>query len=273
MVKKSLVVVIIYLYGIIALLSHSSSSLEHPCFVFVIGGQSNALGQGDNVDLDPPYDTPRRDVMLWDASTSSWLDLQGGYGRNPDEFGPEVSLGHKLADAIEGDIRIVKLAVGGSGLSNQWAPGTGELYQELKKKVDEALASLPGMGVTVSGMFWVQGERDARDSDDGINPAIDYEVNLTNLITSYRRDFNNRDMTFIIGKIHASLDRSPGQYPYAELVRTAMENVAFNDDLVGIVDTDTFSLKDDAVHFNSEGIIELGNALAEEHMVLTQLMP
>ena len=126
--------------------------------------------------------------------------------------------------------------------------------------------------MTVSGMFWVQGERDSRDIDDGMNPANNYEVNLTNLISSYRRDFNNRDMTFIIGKIHASLDTSPGQYPYAELVRTAMENVAFDDELVGIVDTDTFSLKDDALHFNSEGIIDLGNALAEEHIALTQWM-
>jgi hypothetical protein len=272
MIRKSLLVVIIYLSSIIALLAHSSCSLEHPCFVFVIGGQSNALGQGDNVDLMPPYDTPRRDVMLWDASTSSWVDMQGGYGRNPDEFGLEVSLGHKLADVLGGDIRIVKLAVGGSGLNDQWAPGTGELYQALNKRVGEALASLPGMVATVSGMFWVQGERDSRDIDDGMNPANNYEVNLTNLISSYRRDFNNRDMTFIIGKIHASLDTSPGQYPYAELVRTAMENVAFDDELVGIVDTDTFSLKDDALHFNSEGIIDLGNALAEEHIALTQWM-
>ena len=56
------------------------------------------------------------------------------------------------------------------------------------------------MEVTVNGMFWVQGERDSRDSDDGINPAINYEVNLTNLISSYRSDFANRDMPFIIGK-------------------------------------------------------------------------
>ena len=52
-----------------------------------------------------------------------------------------------------------------------------------------------------------------------------------------------------------------------------MENVAFDDERVGIVDTDTFSLKDDAVHFTAEGIIDLGNALAEEYMVLAQLMP
>ena len=65
-----------------------------------------------------------------------------GYGRNPDEFGLEVSLGYKLADALKGDIRIVKLAVGGTGLSDQWAPVTGALYQELKRSVDEALAYL-----------------------------------------------------------------------------------------------------------------------------------
>jgi hypothetical protein len=201
------------------------------------------------------------------------VELQGGYGRNPDEFGLEVSLGYKLADALRGDIRIVKLAVGGTGLSDQWAPGTGALYQELKRSVDEALASLAEMEVTVNGMFWVQGERDSRDSDDGINPAINYEVNLTNLISSYRSDFANRDMPFIIGKVHASLDRSPGQYPYVELVRTAMENVASHDDLVGIVDTDAFPLKDDRVHFNSEGLIGLGNALAEEYIALTRLIP
>jgi hypothetical protein len=195
--------------------------------------------------------------------------MQGGYGRSPDEFGVEVSLGHKLADTLWGDIRIVKLATGGSSLSDQWAPVSGVLYQELKKNVDEALASLPDV-VSVSGMFWIQGERDSRDSDDGINPAINYEVNLTNLISSYRRDFNNREMPFIIGKIHASLDTSPGYYPYVELVRTAMEKVAFNDDLVGIVDTDGFPLKDDAIHFNSEGVIAFGNGLAEEYIALTR---
>lgn len=270
MVKKPFAVAIICLSGFITLLSHYSCSLQHPDYVFVIGGQSNALGQGDNIDLTPPYDTPRRDITLWDASTSSWLDIQGGYGRNPDEFGLEVSLGHTLADTIEGNIRIVKLAVGASSLSNQWRPINGELYQELKKSVDEALASLPGMEVNVNGMFWVQGARDSRDIDDGITPANNYEVNLTNLISSYRRDFNNSEMPFIIGKIHSSLDTSPGQFPYRELVRTAMETVAFNDDLVGIVDTDSFPLKDDLIHFNSEGIIALGNALAEEHIALTQ---
>ena len=270
MVKKSFPVVIIYLSGFIALLSYCSCSLQHPCYVFVIGGQSNALGQGSNLDLLPPYDTQRRDVKLWDAATSSWLDMQGGYGRNPDEFGLEVSLGHSLANSFDGDIRIIKLAVGASSLADQWAPVTGKLYQELKKSVAEALTSLPGIEVKVNGMFWVQGTRDSRDIDDGINPAINYEVNLTNLISSYRRDLHNSDMTFVIGKIHDSLDRSPGQFPYAELVRTAMENVAFNDDLVGIVDTDTFPLKDDAVHFNSEGVIALGNGLAEEYIALTQ---
>jgi hypothetical protein len=272
MVKKVFFVVIICLPLFIGPLSFYSCSLQHPCFVFVIGGQSNALGRGDTVDLIPPYDTPRSDVTLWHTSTASWLDMQGGYGRNPDEFGLEVSLGHKLADVLKGDIRIVKLAVGGSSLNNQWAPGTGALYQELKKSVDEALASLPGV-VSVSGMFWVQGERDSRDSDDGINPAINYEMNLTNLISSYRRDFNNREMPFIVGKVHDSLDTSPGQYPYVELVRAAMEDVALNDDLVGIVDTDAFSLNDDAIHFNSEGIIDLGNALAEEYIALSQWIP
>jgi len=260
--------VLICLCGLVALLSHSSCSLQ-PYSVFIIAGQSNALGQGDNADLIPPYDTPRSDVTLWDTATASWVAMQGGYGRSPDEFGLEVSLGHQLADTLGGDIRIVKLAVGGSSLSNQWAPVGGALYQELKKSVDEALASLPGV-VRVSGMFWVQGERDSRDSDDGINPAMNYEVNLNNLISSCRRDFNNREMPFIIGKIHASLDTSPGFFPYVELVRTAMEKVAFNDDLVGIVDTDGFPLKDDAIHFNSEGTIDLGNGLAEEFIAITR---
>ena len=103
-----------------------------------------------------------------------------------------------------------------------------------------------------------------------IIPAINYEVNLTKLISSYRRDFNNSNMPFIIGKIHDSLDKSSGQYPYVELVREAMENVAFNDHNVGIVDTDAFPLKDDGIHFNSEGVIALGDALAEEYMALVQ---
>ena len=115
-------------------------------------------------------------------------------------------------------------------------------------------------------MFWMQGERDARDIDDGMNPAIDYEINLINLIKSCRKDFNNPNMIFIIGRIHDSLDPSPGIYPYMDIVRNAMENVAYEDDSVGIVDTDDFPLHYDGVHFNGEGFIELGKAFAAEYI-------
>ncbi|MCA9264890.1 MAG: hypothetical protein KDA60_13615 [Planctomycetales bacterium] len=264
------------------LLSFSLASTADAALVrvFLLGGQSNAFGFGNTSDLPTSpvnLQQPQADVEFYfrspnaHAEEDQLITLRPGTGATTSQFGPEVTFGRGLADSYATDpntsVAVIKYARGATDLAFDWAAGgnatqagDGPEYVEFQNTVTAGLAALtaahPTDTIEVSGMIWMQGERDARQGFHGA-----YETNLNAFIDDVRQTYG-ANLPFVIGQL------SDGQtaLPAAGLaaVQAAQANVAAADPFAELVVTNGFSLLGDDLHFNSAGQIDLGEAFATE---------
>ena len=248
-----------------ALFSHAAPGEVH---VFLVGGQSNADGRGD------PAKLPTRPVNLQQAQQDvDFFEAGGSLGALAPgaQFGPEITLGRRLADSLtlaaksDSRVAILKYARGGTSLQSDWAPGgdattdgDGPDYVTFQKTVAKGLAALasayPAARIEMKGMLWAQGERDAKG---GFEDA--YQANLTRFIADIRATYGAH-LPVIISRLSIHQTDIPSE-PLSVL-RTAQTKVADADALTRLVDTDAFSLKDDHLHFDVNGLQALGHAAA-----------
>jgi hypothetical protein len=105
----------------------------------------------------------------------------------------------------------------------------------------------------VAGVFWMQGESDALDT---LVHAEEYGANLTNFITSLRRDLGAADIPFVEGQIGRV-------FPNADVVRAEQARVATDVAGVRLVSTDSLPrYPGDPYHLTTTAIVELGRRMA-----------
>ncbi len=85
------------LVAVMAAVHFSTVAAQGTTRVFLLGGQSNMVGQGATAELTPPLSQPQTDVNFW---SGGWVPLQPIYGRSSTQFGPEVSFGRAIKDAF-----------------------------------------------------------------------------------------------------------------------------------------------------------------------------
>jgi len=270
--------------------------------IFVLAGASNIYGQGFATDVISPYDVPQDDVWIWQddlGDNVGWTALQPGFGATTNnfasggtpnrcnasqerqgrcgnsEFGPELSLGRFLADAFpEHQIAILKHSRGGGDLVTHWNPANewnstnagppdiDHMYAGLTAKIEKATDALveDNLDYEVAGFFWEQGGGDARD----IDKANAYAANLTNLIASFRDDFADENMPFVIGRKNiATLDR----HTYLETIRDSQIEVADADPFGSWVSIDDLTVRSPTdAHLNAEGQVDLGIRFANAYL-------
>jgi hypothetical protein len=171
--------------------------------ILVIGGQSNALGFQSFV-IDP---TTHKDVFTEKGRspadrhvlfTFEESGVAGGTlppvpldspqrlaGAPSPVFGPEIGLARYLYGSGYKHLLIVKVAISGSSLAVDWAPGSKNLSL-LVARVQAAVewARNTGWSPTIGGFYWMQGERDATDGAY----AASYRANLLQFIVTIRRE-------------------------------------------------------------------------------------
>lgn len=233
--------------------------------VFLIGGQSNALGRADPSTLPADLKSPQPDVPFYYSTSVGLTTLRP----RATEFGPEITFGRAMADyfAARGEqVAILKYAVGGTNLHTQWKAGgngtptgDGTVYQDFQTTISAGMTALqtanPGMTLSLQGMIWMQGESDAIAAQSG-----NYQTNLTAFITDIRLTYG-ANLPFVIGKL-SSNQTGTGAAADRNAVRIAQVNVAGADSRNGLVFTDSFSLKTDNLHWDTVGQQQLGNAFA-----------
>lgn len=175
-----------------------------------------------------------------------------------------IFLGDQLANYSSKTTHFTSLAEGGTGLfpgssTRTWGKAAGHMYKELIEfNVKPALIYLQKKGYNprIKAMFWMQGEQDATNT----TYANAYEANLTQFIADVRADLGLPNLPFVFGRIHNSLPS--GSFPTAakNAVRLAQDNVAANVANTYKVNTDSFALKGDNVHFEGPGILSLETA-------------
>ncbi len=154
---------------------------------------------------------------------------------------------------------IIKYANGGTRLYDQWAAPDGPDYTNFKKTVAAGMDALrsthPGDTIEIAGMIWMQGENDTTDAIY----ADSYQSNLNNFIRDIRTRYG-ADLPFVIGRLSAKQTTlNPGRL---QTVMSAQTAVASDNSRTGLVDTNSFALKSDQLHFNATGQQSLGAAFA-----------
>lgn len=242
--------------------------------VFLLGGQSNMAGRGQANELAAPYDAAQPGVKLWSNRTSNaWVDLQGGFGAEAPDFGPEVSFGSAVKQLFPADeIYLVKYGIPATNLAFNWKPsGTGTTstaegyyYNVFQDTANAAINNLTAAGKSpsIAGMLWMQGESDALNT----SMANAYEANLRNLIGAVRSDFATPSMPFIVGRITTLWGTTANNTK----VRMAEDAVGADPALTNVstFSTDTLSLwvspHSYPNHYDTQGQIDLGNLFASQ---------
>ncbi len=279
-----------------------STSQNHKLKVFIIAGQSNAVGysnieeyQGDTEYLQKNLKKLTK-ILFWPGSNAkqgfanTWTKLQVGVSEISEIesfkngcFGPEIGFGLSLSKTMRDDeIAIIKYAVGGTGIARSidyqdyipslkgfndkgknWYPpvngkDAGLLYENLMLNIRNALNALKqeGRNYEILGFIWIQGEHEAGISK---KMALDYGKLLTLFKTSVRNDLNIKDLPFIIGEVNSHT------WAYGEIVRENQASVCQKDPNSLLIKTIDLSRNGvgGAAHFDANGMLTLGNRLAE----------
>ena len=242
--------------------------------LWLIAGQSNAVGQGDST-LSPKCEAG----TAWEyAFTSDALrPLADPVGvkelsferANSGSLAPAFASG-MVARQGPSSIVIVSAARGGASchqkaeLNNY---GTWDTHGNLllfDDAITKVKAAEKKTALTLSGILWLQGERDANAINDGKLTPHEYEAALTNLIARFRKALGSKVPFYIVQTGYFK------DHPHEgfDAVRRAQQNVADKDKFTSVVYTETnlFEAKGwmkDQIHYNQIGLNHIGAVVAD----------
>ena len=187
-------------------------------------------------------------------------------GLNPDSsFTPTVKKAFSEDKCI-----VVKRAQGGQPIRRwykQWKPekgdspsASGDLYDKLIKAMANAVGDHKPDTIT---FVWMQGERDAKEKHGSV-----YAKSLQGLIDQLSKDLGRKDLNFVIGRLSDFGNQPNRGYADWETVRKAQVQVAEDSPLGAWVDTDDLNGKNDGLHYDKPGYVELGRRFAEASIKL-----
>jgi lysophospholipase L1-like esterase len=240
--------------------------------LFLIAGQSNAVGQGDqsaSIHCKPGT------AFEYSVATDSLSPLQDPAGYSELNFEKArtgsiapafASLYHQLTG---NEVIIVTAARGGSSCHEKaelenygtWAAnGRLPLFNSAVEKVNRVRykTKLP-----LSGVIWLQGERDANAINDRKLTAEEYKQALQGLIVRFRKALQYNVPFYIV---LTGYYKDHTNYGF-DCVREQQEKVAREDPDTYIVyrDTNLFienGWMKDAIHYNQEGLNAIGSTIA-----------
>jgi hypothetical protein len=241
--------------------------------VVAIWGQSNGEGRAKLTDLsaeDAARTTPN--TYICRRTETSYALMVKGTNQQTDapttDFGPELGMAWEYEDSVPTrDLYFAKYAIGSTYLTptagQDWATSeleaSGHFWFALRNLWTlEALMLNAGVGPKLRGVFWMQGEQDATAD----SASLLYMKELRALVDKYREQVADPQAMFCIGRIR---DQDPAFDATAVVqVRLAQVMTGGLDNGTVWIDTDSFALKTDNVHYNAAGMKALGQAVYDE---------
>jgi hypothetical protein len=262
--------------------SRPAASNDSETSIIIVAGQSNMLNWHADAELLPPdandenicfyYETgappnhPNFEFSINSSSHGKWTKQESQrqdpfVKYNRVFFGPEITLARSLSQSGIDSLAVFKMGYFGTSLAEDWnneSDHGNQLYKIFQHHLLTAIHDLElSKGPTkIIGLFWIQGETDARKE----NHARSYEKNLRRFITSFRNDTHLPKLPIVIARI-GSLPRKGYKYP--KLIRGAQKKVAETTPFTTWVDTDDLPRDSDKIHLTAPGVMSLGERLAD----------
>jgi hypothetical protein len=224
--------------------------------VWVIAGQSNAVGYGHGPVVDPPalgvsvfgvnevwrlathpiFDTT--DTLHPANRDSGWVDVS-----------PWLAFGKDVLETVGVPIGLIPTALGGSPLSS-WEPAKGEIGYLYWNMLDHISAA----GGKVAGMVWYQGESDLDEPNSST-----YLARFTAIVEDFRSRFGN--LPIITAQLNRYLDGTPEQDKLFGAMRETQRQAARAIPNLAVVPTLDLALSD-GIHTSAVGNVILGQRFA-----------
>jgi hypothetical protein len=244
--------------------------MSEPVLVYVVVGQSNAVGGANTSDLSAQnqadYVPAYPDVQIaWEMECPTdfaggvateilqWSDLaprDGGGGNS--YLGIELSLGRRLVTRFGTGIRIIKCATSGTNLNNPWQPDfTNSLFEYMRIFITARMAELPA-GSRIAGLIMVNGEGDAGN----VTLARGYLGAAGWFLERFRMLFG-AEIPLVISKLSTGVTLN-----FPTEVRDHQDRLAANGRNIAVVSTNDLALRD-VQHYTADSFITLGTRIAD----------
>ena len=260
----------------------------HYADTVILAGQSNAQGVGDANNLSASLkNTHLAGVYLWNATNARTELMRPGpdassnlAASGTDKFGPEVYIGQQLKTLRNRDVWIFKHAESGSALclpvtspeTHHWSLDYAtaissaafevyRLFSTVQWPAFVADVAARGYTLRILGTCWMQGESDANDGYPDRAPP--YATELARLIAAVRTLTSQSLMPFIVGRISDNIAALALYDTGGPIVRAAQASVVASTSKAYLVDTDSYGMNVDNIHYSSAGQTSLGTAFAE----------
>lgn len=236
--------------------------------VFLIAGQSNAVGQGNAEESPSPPSDTAAEYSLSSQNGFEVLTDPVGFARYRAGTGSAwPAFANTYWEETNSPSVYVPTAIGGTGVHPDsdsgavWGGSNGLLYRALGH-LRGALNNLDnaGIGTNFRGVLWHQGERDASAIDNSQISPSDFREEFTDMIRLYRSEVGGGQAKFWIFQIGRPRDEDT---PGFQHVREIQREVAENDEHSKLVFDDCVNFPEegkmtDGVHYNQEGLNEMG---------------
>ncbi len=242
-------------------------------YLFLIAGQSNAVGQGNK---DSSAVVKEGTGYEYKYNSNSLVPLTDPFGEDTLYFqkarkgsiGPAFA--KQLYECTGKQVILVAAARGGSSCSYKaelkdmgtWdTKGTMLLFEQTVFKTKKAMNKT---GIPVQGIVWLQGERDANAINNKQLTSDEYATSLENLIHRFRETLGSECPFYIVQTGYYTGFPQVG----FDAVRKAQKEVARKMKGVYIAYTTTNRFKEkgwmqDAIHYNQEGLNDIGKRVAK----------
>lgn len=223
----------------------------------LMAGQSNMAGRGDFGEV-PPIENPHCHMLRM----GRWQSMSEPV--NPDravfssKFHSGISLAASFADslakALGKDIGLIPCADGGTEIA-RWMPGE-ILFDHAVFCTGLAARTSP-----FGGIIWHQGESDCYTEKAGT-----YGEELYTVLSELRQQTGGQQLPIVLGEIPHAISDDWHITVDPSVINRSIHQVAKELPLCGVASSEGLSMKQDGIHFSSEGARLFGIRYAEVYM-------
>ncbi|MCR4693365.1 MAG: sialate O-acetylesterase [Firmicutes bacterium] len=224
--------------------------IHHICVgdVFVVAGQSNAIGTGHGEMTETAEFGVHvfRDLKFWDIATNPLH-----FGRA--NHGPYLTFAKRLKKSLNYPIGLIPCAYGGSSISDWSKENNGFLYNEMISVINDK---------SIKGILWYQGEYEAMNCD-----SENYFEKFCTFVKNIRQDTNNPNLPIITCQLNRhtdDFDNGDEMDIHYTSIREAQRKAFMELDNISIVPTIDAGRLSDGIHNSKSANMLIGERLARQ---------